>query len=187
MEKLFESITLQKETEIPIGQYEGCHFVDCELASYNFNNYVFIDCTFETCNLGNTNLTNAALRNVIFKQCKLIGVHFSYCNPFLFEIHCMECNLNFCSFYGMKLKKIQFSSCQLEEADFTNTDLTEAIFKETNLLNAAFINAKLNKTDFSTALNFMIDPELNSMQGAKFSKHDLAGLLFKYKLKILNA
>jgi uncharacterized protein YjbI with pentapeptide repeats len=86
----------------------------------------------------------------------------------------------------MKLKKIQFISCQLEEADFSNTDLTEANFKEADLLNATFVDSKLNKADFSTAINFLIDPELNRMQGAKFSKHDLAGLLFKYKLKILN-
>jgi fluoroquinolone resistance protein len=186
MSTLITSEIFHKTSTLEIAQYEDCNFKECDFSNQDLKEYVFIDCTFETCNLGNTNLTNAALRNVIFKQCKLIGIHFSYCNPFLFDIQCLECNLNFCSFYGMKLKKIQFNTCQLEEADFTNTDLTEAIFKETNLLNAAFVDAKLNKADFSTALNFMIDPELNSMQGAKFSKHDLAGLLFKYKLKILN-
>ena len=38
--------------------------------------------------------------------------------------------------------------------------------------------------DFKTAQNYSINPEINRVKGAKFSKNNLSGLLSKYQLKI---
>ena len=43
----------------------------------------------------------------------------------------------------------------------------------------------LIKADLSSAKNFNIDPEMNRIKGAKFSKEGLAGLLKKYDIKVV--
>lgn len=49
---------------------------------------------------------------------------------------------------------------------------------------SVFVQSNLKKADFRTAHGFSIDPESNTIQGAKFSMAGLAGLLDKYKLDI---
>ncbi|WP_086936325.1 pentapeptide repeat-containing protein [Chamaesiphon minutus] len=57
---------------------------------------------------------------------------------------------------------------------FENCDLTDAIFQYTIL----------EKADFRTAYNYSIDPELNRIKKAKFSRSGIAGLLDKYDIDI---
>jgi len=62
----------------------------------------------------------------------------------------------------------------LTGADFNNANLDGAIFDGTILADA----------DFTTASNFRINPELNTMKKAKFSIDGIHGLLDKYDIKI---
>ena len=43
---------------------------------------------------------------------------------------------------------------------------------------------KLEKVDFRTSYNFVINPEENKLQGAKFNRISIDGLLSKYKIVI---
>ena len=43
----------------------------------------------------------------------------------------------------------------------------------------------LEKADFSTAYNYVIDPELNTIRKAKFSIAGITGLLHKYDIDIV--
>lgn len=72
----------------------------------------------------------------------------------------------------------------MEEADFTGASLIGANFTGAQLLSAIFDQTQLEKADFRTAVNFRIDPENNSLRGAKFSRFELEGLLSKYNLQI---
>ena len=65
-----------------------------------------------------------------------------------------------------------------------NSDLTEALFDNCNLRRAVFIDTNLQKTDFYSSYDFIIDPEKNKMKRAIFSTEGLKGLLAKYDLII---
>ena len=77
-----------------------------------------------------------------------------------------------------------FKNCSLQEADFTESDLSGAVFDRCDLARAIFRNTVLEKTDFRTAYNYSIDPEINRMKKSKFTASALAGLLDKYDIEI---
>ncbi len=74
----------------------------------------------------------------------------------------------------------------MEEVDFAETDLTGAKFEDSDLAGALFEGCNMTKTDFSTAINYTIDPEKNRFNKTKFSKSNLAGLLSNYSLDLIN-
>jgi fluoroquinolone resistance protein len=95
--------------------------------------------------------------------------------------------MDYCSFYGRKLKKTGFVKCSLKNVDFSETDLTSSIFSNSDLTGATFSNTLLERVDFRTATNFSINPEFNKIKKAKFSAFQLEGLLYKYQLDIDSA
>jgi len=172
------------EKSFEIGTYEGCRFVDCNFSSLDIVNIHFEDCEFTNCNLSNTNLCDSSLQNIQFYECKLLGVKFEECNPFLFQVSFHFCHLDYASFYKMKVKNSFFENCNLEGVDFTEADLEKTVFSQCNLRNAIFERSNLTKTDFSTATNFSIDPTKNKMNKAIFDKTDLSGLLDVFGLML---
>ncbi len=176
---VFENINFP-EKEALTGTYEDCVFKGCTLTDLSYIS--FEDCVFEHCNLSMCNLNNTSFKNVKFNNCKLLGLIFTHCNPFLFSVKFENCFLNLASFYKLKLKATTFKNCELQEIDFTNCDLTGAVFDNCNLGLSIFQNTILEKADFITSYNFSIDVENNKMKGVKFSRLNLAGLLDKYNL-----
>jgi uncharacterized protein YjbI with pentapeptide repeats len=69
---------------------------------------------------------------------------------------------------------VDFGAADLSSANFAGSDLSAALFEQTNL----------QKADFRSAYNFLIDPDINHMKKARFTKDGLAGLLTKYDLII---
>ncbi len=145
---------------------------------------VFVECNFEGCDLSNAKLKGTAFKTVRFRECKLLGLHFDDCNPFLLALSFEDCVLNFAVFYQVKLKKTNFVNCKLEEADFMEADLTNAVFLRCELQKAVFENTNLEGADFRTAFNFSIDPTTNRVQKARFSGQNIAGLLHRFGVKI---
>ena len=129
-------------------------------------------------------LRGTSLNDVTFKTCKLLGVGFNNCNSYLFDAYFEDCNVNLSSFYKLSLKGIYFKNCSLQKVDFIEADLTGAKFDYCNLSGAIFEQTNLEKADFRTAKNFSINPALNKMTYAKFSKENLSGLLEKYQLDL---
>ncbi len=167
------------------GQYDHCSFAYCNLSNMQLNDLEWLDCRFDHCNLSLSTIRNARLKNVAFSGCKLSGIDFSVCNDFLFEVNFEACVIDYSSFYKKNLKKAKFIECSLIEVDFTEADLTGADFKNSNLLNAGFNRTNLQKADFTSAVNYSIDPGNNTMKKAKFSYAGLSGLLGKYNLDIV--
>jgi uncharacterized protein YjbI with pentapeptide repeats len=95
-----------------------------------------------------------------------------------------QSNLSFSSFYKCNLNKTCFNNCQLENVDYTDANLYQAKFIECNLLKSVFNNSNLEKTDFRTSYNFYINPEINSLKQAKFSKEGALNLLLSYQIVI---
>jgi len=167
------------------GEYELCEFRGVDLSGKNMAGMRFIDCVFTGCDLSRATFSKKTeWRDTRFSGSKLMGIHFEDCNDFLFSASFENCNLQYSSFYGMKLKNILFRKCGLRETDFTLADLTGAVIGDCDLALARFENTILEKTDLRHSYNFSIDPERNRIKKARFSLAYIQGLLEKYEIQV---
>jgi fluoroquinolone resistance protein len=166
------------------GEYFNCQFNEIDFSSFNFSGYKFIECQFNNSNLSLCNPNNAFFQQVHFSDCKMLGIHFDYVNPFGLEMSFENCQLNHAIFYQLKLKGSQFENCQLIEVDFSESDLSGSSFYNCDLHGAVFDQTNLEHVDFSSAMNFTIDPSLNKIKNAKFSMEGLPGLLSKFGIQV---
>jgi len=84
----------------------------------------------------------------------------------------------------LNLKETLFIDCKLHEVDFLETNLLGSKFNNCDLKDAVFESTNLHKVDFSTAINYVINPNINNIKKAKFSMQGLAGLLTQFDIKI---
>jgi uncharacterized protein YjbI with pentapeptide repeats len=125
------------------------------------------------------------MNDVLFKGCKLLAVNFSKCEDFLFGVSFDGCILDYASFAGKKMVKTKFSGSSLKEVSFSQTNLTGSVFDECNLLETVFNRTDLTAVNFTTAYNYILDPELNILKKAIFAMTGLEGLLTKYGIKVV--
>jgi fluoroquinolone resistance protein len=186
--KYFEEVTFEKidfaGKGITKGNYEDCIFLNCNFANLDLSGIHFLSCKFIVCNVSMAGLEKTAFKNVAFKDCKLAGLRFDICEPFLFELAFDTCIVSLSSFFKVKLRETKFSNSILHEIDFTEADLHSAVFDRCDLAGSIFENTILEKADFRTAYNYSINPELNKIKKAKFSKAGIAGLLDKFDIEI---
>ncbi|RJE71527.1 pentapeptide repeat-containing protein [Reichenbachiella sp. MSK19-1] len=166
------------------GEYVDCTFKNCNMSGLDLSGDTFATTEFIGCDLSMSKLAHTSFKEVHFKDCKLMGLHFDDCNPFLLDFVFEGCVLDFSSFFRLNIKKTRFENCKMEKVDFTQTDLTQSLFKECNLSQAVFDRSGLEKCDFRTAYGYALDPDINAIKGAKFSKEGAIGLLSKYKIDI---
>ena len=165
-------------------EYESCTIRNCDFSDGSLSDISFIDCIFENCNLSMSTVRNTSFKTVKFLSCKLLGVNFSDCNPFLLSLNFGNCLMNLTSFYKLTLKGTTFKNCELQEADFTETDLTLSVFDNCNFERAIFDGSILERADFRTSFHYSIDPTVNRIKKAKFSRDGIAGLLYMYDIQI---
>ena len=182
-EKIFEQADFTS-SGLPGGDYENCQFINCDFSNTDLSKINFSECEFLHCNLSLASIVKTGFRDIKFKDSKLLGLHFQDCNEFLFTVDFDNCLLNLSSFYKRKLKKMHFKRSSLQEVDFTEADLTGSVFDNCDLGRATFDHTILEKTDFRTAYNYSINPEINRIKKAKFSSPGIAGLLDKYDIEI---
>ncbi|HNW51730.1 MAG TPA: pentapeptide repeat-containing protein [Prolixibacteraceae bacterium] len=165
-------------------EYEQCTFKGCNFSETAFSRVAFIECQFVDCNFSMAKLNDTALRDVRFVQCKLMGVVFDHCHSLLFRVRFDQSILDYCSFSGLKMKQTPFTGCSMVEVQFVESDLTGSLFVGCDLLRAQFQQVILEKVDFTTARNFIIDPNQNRMKKATFSLAGLPGLLQSYGIVV---
>ncbi|MDR2285734.1 MAG: pentapeptide repeat-containing protein [Sphingobacterium sp.] len=184
-DKTFQQVDYS-EKELRNREFVRCHFVGCDFSKSDLRTNDFEDCTFETCNLSMANLQGVGLRNVIFKDCKIMGVDFSSLNKFMFSFSFEKCQLDYSIFYGANLKKMRFFKCSLRETDFSEADLSGSVFAECDLLGTTFVETNIEKVDFRTSTNVILDLDINKVKKAKFTIYQLELLLLKYDLEVEN-
>jgi uncharacterized protein YjbI with pentapeptide repeats len=188
IDNYFDSETYSKidyrTVSIKKGEYDNCTFENCNFENVHASNIQFVECEFINCNFSNTVVKATAFKDVVFDNCKMIGVKFNECDSFLLQLKFKACQLDFSSFYQLKIPNTNFTDCSLEEVDFTETQMQQAVFESCNLKNAIFDETNLEKADFRTAINFSMNPENNKLKQAKFSKDNIVGLLQKYQIVI---
>jgi len=164
--------------------FELCHFDSCNFSGLALYNTQFTECSFTNCDFSGAQLPQTSFQQVAFKSCKLMGLRFADCKQLLLEMQFDACLLDFSTFYQLPLKATRFTDCSLKEADFGEADLSKTVFKNCDLQGALFERTKLDAADLTTARAFIIDPEINSLKKARFSRHNLDGLLTKYDIVI---
>ncbi len=184
-DKEFRQINWSKLPE-GVDDFENCEFKSCDFSNANFSRFRFTDCTFSDCNLSMMKVGSTSMQSVLFRECKMLGIHFDALNSFGIIIGFENCTLNHSTFYQLNLKKSPFNNCELKECDFSECDLSGATFSGSDLTDTKFDRTNLEAVDFSNAVNFVISPAKNKLKGAKFSKEGLAGLLVEFGIKILD-
>ncbi len=163
-------------------EYEYCEFVNCTFN--DLSNLSLIDCDFTNCNLSNAKTVKAGLQNCRFKDCKLLGVDFSGSKNFTFEVHFENCVMDYTFFDKKEMNKSSFKHCRLHGANFTQTDLSRCSVTHCDFYEAVFSGTNLMGLDFTSNVNFIIDPEANNIKKARFALQSLPGLLQAYQIVV---
>ncbi len=182
-DRKFETINYT-ENKLTGREFISCEFINCNFSKNDLTGIDFVECRFKDCDFSLSTLAATGFKDIKFENCKLLGLDFSVCNNFLFSVSFLNCNLDYSSFHRKKIKQTNFIECSIKHADFSDTDLSMALFKNCDLFSTTFLRTNLEKTDFRSAQNYTIDPEVNKVKKAKFSNLGLAGLLDKYNLDI---
>lgn len=182
-DKKFNDISYAKEI-IADNKYEYCVFSDCDFAESSFLSCSFINCKFIKCNFSMTKLSQSTFNDVEFEYSKILGVDFSQCNDFIFEVRFDTCILDYSSFEKRKMSKTIFRKTSLKGVDFANADLKQSSFIDCDMNETIFYYTNLQEADLSSAFNYTINPEENTIKKARFSKDGLIGLLQKYNIII---
>lgn len=181
-----ETFTKKDFTKTPLesGEYDNCVFSSCIFYESRLTEISFINCVFNDCDLSLAKIENTAFREVEFNSCKMVGVDFEQANGFGLRLSFKNSNLSHAVFFQKDLRKTVFDHCILHETDFTEANLTESRFTQSDLSGCIFDRTHLEKADFREALNFSIIPENNFLKKARFSQHNLAGLLIHSGIEI---
>ena len=187
--QLIENITIENKDftkeVFEIAEYEICTFINCNFNEVVLSGAKFYECIFDGCNLSLIKVAETSFTYVAFNNCKMMGIQFGDCRNFLFEISCKDCFLTLSSFYQVNLKNSSFESCNLKEVDFTESNLVGLYLNDCDLFLAIFDNTIIEKTDFTTAVNYNIDLSKNEYKGAKFAETGIKGLLGGFNIEII--
>jgi fluoroquinolone resistance protein len=158
-------------------EFEACSFKNIKGLPLDFSRLSFVDCEFIDSDLTGTKINQTAFKTVKFTNCKLMGMHFLNCTPFLLDFHFHNCILDFSIFDGLKIPKTTFLNSQLKETNFVNTELKASIFKGSNLQGTRFENSVLDLCDFRNTQNLFMNPNVNSLKKTIFDRDSAMGLL----------
>lgn len=183
VDKIFENVDFTEST-FQKGEYDSCTFKNCNFSNSNFSENEFLECKFINCNLSNVELMNTAFKEVCFEGCKLMGVNFEKCNPFLLNFSFKNCQLSFAIFFKLDIPGCKFDDCDLQEADFAEANISKSRFGNCNLLKAVFKSTNLEGANLYSSYNYSINPILNKIKKAHFSKEGALGLLTDFNVKI---
>jgi uncharacterized protein YjbI with pentapeptide repeats len=163
-------------------EYECYEFVNCTFD--DLSQFSFMDCNFKNCNLSNVKTMATRIQYCNFKDCKLLGANLSGIRDQVFEAHFDNCLMDYCSFDQRKLNRSSFKNCKMHSVNFTQADLSKCTLSGCDLFESQFSRTNLSGIDFTENRNFMIDPETNTIKGARFLSVQLAGLLYRHKIVI---
>lgn len=175
-DKEFEGIDFQIKGFLS-GEYAGCRFIKCNFNQLDLSKSIFIDCEFVDSNLSLIKIKQVICRNVTFIDTKMLGIRFDEMNPFGLQIEFKNVVLDHAVFHNVKMPKTNFSHCSLKEVDFSLADFSGSLFEHCDFHHAVFDSTNLEKADFSTSINYSINPQQNRIKKSKHRYPAILGLL----------
>jgi fluoroquinolone resistance protein len=157
--------------------FQDCAFVSCVFEKSDLFGSSFRDCSFRKCQLTLPGLKNTAFSDVEFNECKLIGLNFSECNRISFSVSFVgsildsvvifEKGMNKTRFIDDRIRNCAFDHCEMKGCDFGGSAFEATTFHACNL----------EKSDFSKAKGYLIDPSTNKLRNAAFSLPEACSFL----------
>ena len=179
--KTFDKI-IYKDVVVKEKEFSNCKFTNCDFSNITFEDCEFEDCFFENCNLSSLKVKYSRLSDVIFKSCKMIGIAWDEASM-PFSITCVDSNISYSSFYGMKLKKMKIHKCISHDVNFSEADMQLSKFNYTDLQDSIFQNTNLMKANFENAFNYNgIDLLNGKIKKAVFSMPEALVLLNNFDI-----
>ncbi len=177
---VFKSLSFSELT-LSGGEFEDCHFEQCDLSYVVLAGCKFINCHFLQCNLSLADISRSRFSDVVLKECKVVGVDWTKASwpdiTILSSILFEECVLNDSSFFGLELKMLVVRQCRVHNVDFREGSFCNADFSSSDFLNSLFNQTDLSEADFSDSSNYHIDIYNNNINKAKFSRYEAVSLL----------
>ncbi|MDD5065315.1 MAG: pentapeptide repeat-containing protein [Phycisphaerae bacterium] len=187
----YRDVVFNKENlsnlDIKKSYFYSCEFVNCNISGSNLSDSRFVGCIFKYSDLSNAILLNTVFREVEFISCKLIGLDFSDCIKMLLEMTFKSCDLSYCLFTDMNLRRMRFDECRFFQAEFNSCNLSDSSFDESMLAECKFADCNLTNSDFRFAHKYFLDPRNNILKKAKFRLPDVLSLLSPYDIIIDNS
>lgn len=165
--------------------FTACEFHNCNFTESILWNVKFVNCIFKGCNISLVKMDGCRFQDTRFIDCKLVGADFFKCDKPFFSVQFTHSILHYCNFSDLNLKGMSFSDCKLKECHFTNSGLMRVSFRDSDLSGTIFHNSDLSKADFSSAINYDIDPRTNIIKKAKFSLPEAVGLLRGFDIHLV--
>lgn len=156
--------------------FERCTFTEC-----TFERAIIQECVFKHCDLSLAKLKGVSFTQTRFEQCKLLGLNWADTTWSRKGLHQRAafhaCTLDYATFSGLPLRKLQLTSCSLRDADFSNADLSGADCSDSDFAGARFIQSNLSGANFAGARNYVIDPRQVNLKDTRFSMPEAVALL----------
>lgn len=176
--------------EIRSREFYDCTFKKCSLREAKLAYCKFNDCTFVDCDLSLATFVSTSFRDTRFERSLLVGVNWTLVDWPDFtreaQVGFRKCTLDYSTFIGLKLHKIQFVECSVKDVDFSDADLTAADFGRAVLAKSQFRNTVLVKANFEGATDYQINPTHNKITKAKFSMPEAMALLYGLDIVLID-
>jgi uncharacterized protein YjbI with pentapeptide repeats len=163
--------------------FSGCTFRNVKLPESRWPRARLEDCVLENCDLTRLAPAEMALRGVQFNRCKMMGVDWTGVSEYP-DVSFADCNLDYCSFTSIRLRKTPFARCSLVEASFIDADLTEARFDTCRFTGARFERCDLRKASFGGAQELLLAPATNQVRGASIPPEAALLLAVSFGFKV---
>ena len=165
-------------------EFHACAFIKCTLCETIFETCRFIDCTFKGCDLSLANLKGSTFQNTRFTDSQIIGVDWTQTTwtnhkaLLVRPVDFQACALNHSTFMGLSMRHMQLEKCVAHDVSFEESDLTRANCTFTDFTGSRFQRTNLTEADFTSATNYTISPQLNTLKKTKFSLPEAMALLY---------
>lgn len=180
-DQTFKEVHLNGE-QLVSSEFYDCTFVRCSFAGCTFRACRFVNCTFQQCDLSLTRVPESVFSETRFEDSKIIGVDWTQADWTAVglgdPIGFFKCAISHSTFIGLSLQELEIKECIATDVDFREADLTKADFAGTDLSESLFSHTNLTEADLSSARNYHISPEQNTIRQTKFSLPEAMALLY---------
>ena len=176
----FEALS-RNAAMIEQSEFEECAFIACSFHEIHWRGCTFLNCLFKECQWHLNQVTHSSFKLVRFEDSTVVGVDWTQAawpKKSLFRaLQFTRCVLNHSTFIGLNLRDLHLVECVAHDVDFEDADLTQAICRGTDFTNSRFCRTNLTKADFSSARNYSIAAQQNTLKKTKFSLPEALSLL----------
>lgn len=184
----FRNLILQGE-EICDKEFSDSVFTRCFFHETAFVGCKFRGCEFRECDLSLIRVKGCSFTNTQFKNSKVVGVNWAEAawgkRALLPSIDFFDCAINYSTFIGLDLCRINLTGCVAKDVDFAEANLTQANCTHTDFSDSRFLHTDLTEADFTGATNYSINANLNVLKRTKFSFSEAMSLLYSLDIVLV--